>query len=58
MVKLSPKQKIKVLSNGKDFLIDKVGIFTPKITYLSELNSGDVGFIIASIKNFRCCASR
>ena len=49
--KISPKQKIKVLSNGKDFLIDKVGIFTPKITYLSELNAGDVGFIIASIKN-------
>ncbi len=48
---LKPKQKIKVLSNKKEFIIDKVGIFTPKITYLDKLNAGDVGFIIASIKN-------
>ena len=47
---IQPKQKIKILSNGKEFLIDKVGNFTPKLTYLNELNPGDVGFIIASIK--------
>jgi GTP-binding protein LepA len=48
--KIYPKQKIKILSNGKEFLIDKVGNFTPKLTYLDELGAGDVGFIIASIK--------
>ena len=48
--KIYPKQKIKILSNWKEFLIDKVGNFTPKLTYLDELGSGDVGFIIASIK--------
>ena len=48
--KINPKQKIKILSNKKEFIIDKVGIFTPKITYLNELCSGEVGFIIASIK--------
>ena len=32
--KLKPKQKIKILSNKKQFIIDKVGVFTPKITYL------------------------
>ena len=48
--KIYPKQKIKILSNGKEFLIDKVGNFTPKLTYLDELGQGDVGFIIASIK--------
>ena len=48
---LKPKQKIKILSNKKEFIIDKVGIFTPKITYLDKLDVGDVGFIIASIKN-------
>jgi GTP-binding protein LepA len=48
---LKPKQKIKILSNKKEFIIDKVGIFTPKITYLDKLDAGDVGFIIASIKN-------
>jgi len=45
-----PKLKIKILSNSKEFVIDKVGIFTPKIEYLEQLESGDVGFIIASIK--------
>ena len=48
--RIHPKQKIKILSNGKEFLIDKVGNFTPKLTYLDELSPGDVGFIIASIK--------
>jgi GTP-binding protein LepA len=48
---LKPKQKIKILSNKKEFIIDKVGIFTPKITYLDKLEVGNVGFIIASIKN-------
>ena len=48
---LKPKQKIKILSNKKEFIIDQVGIFTPKITYLDQLDAGDVGFIIASIKN-------
>ena len=47
---IQPKQKIKILSNGKEFLIDKVGNFTPKLTYLNGLGPGDVGFIIASIK--------
>ena len=47
---INPKQKIKILSNGKEFLIDKVGNFTPKLNYLNKLDSGDVGFIIASIK--------
>ena len=47
---IKSKLKIKILSNKKEFLIDKVGIFTPKIKYLEELNQGDVGFIIASIK--------
>ena len=48
--KIKPKQKIKILSNKNQFIIDKVGVFTPKLTYLDELSSGEVGFIIASIK--------
>ena len=47
---IKPKQKIKILSNNREFLIDKVGNFTPKLTFLDELVPGDVGFIIASIK--------
>ena len=47
---IKPKQKIKILSTKKEFLVDKIGIFTPKITYLNQLSAGEVGFIIASIK--------
>ena len=44
------KDKIKVFSNKKEFVIDKVGIFTPQIHYLDNLSAGDVGFFTASIK--------
>ena len=48
---LSAKDKIKILSTKKEYVVDKLGIFTPKITYLDKLNAGDVGFLIASIKS-------
>ncbi len=47
---LAAKDKIKVFSNKKEFIIDKLGIFTPQIRYLDSLSAGDVGFITASIK--------
>ena len=48
--KLKLKNKIKILSNKKEFIIDKLGFFTPQISYLDELTAGDVGFMTASIK--------
>jgi GTP-binding protein LepA len=48
---LKPKQKITAMSTGRSFQIDRVGIFTPKKTDTSELSSGDVGFVIAGIKD-------
>tara|TARA_B100001057_G_scaffold341658_1_gene342511 strand:+ start:3036 stop:4820 length:1785 start_codon:yes stop_codon:yes gene_type:complete len=44
------KDKIKVFSNKREFLVDKLGTFTPKMKDLSKLVSGQVGFMIASIK--------
>ena len=44
------KDKIKVLSNKREFIVDKLGTFNPKMTNLSTLSSGMVGFMIASIK--------
>ncbi len=44
------KDKIKVLSNKREFIVDKLGTFNPEMTNLSKLNSGMVGFMIASIK--------
>ena len=47
---LTKKDKIKIMSNGTVHQVDKVGIFTPKPNNTGILRSGEVGFIIAGIK--------
>ena len=42
--------KMVVMSTGQNHIIDKVGIFTPKQTDTGVLKAGEVGFIIAGIK--------
>lgn len=48
-----PGMDIKMMSTGKVFEVNEVGIFRPYLTSVSELGVGDVGFIAASIKNVR-----
>ena len=48
--RITPKQKIKVMSTGRAFQVEKVGVFTPKRTDTSCLEAGDVGYVIAGIK--------
>jgi len=48
--RLSRRQKIQVMSTGRVFQVDKLGIFTPKPFEKEILNAGEVGFVIASIK--------
>ena len=43
--------KIKMMATGKEFEVTEVGINTPKQLPVDELTVGDVGYIIASIKN-------
>ncbi|MBQ7652977.1 MAG: translation elongation factor 4 [Clostridia bacterium] len=45
--------KIKMMSNGKEFEVTEVGYFNPKAAVTNELVSGDVGYIAASIKNLK-----
>jgi GTP-binding protein LepA len=45
--------KIKMMSNGQVHQVDQVGIFTPKATKVDVLKSGEVGFIIAGIKDIQ-----
>ena len=44
---------IEVFSKKEKHNVDKIGVYTPKITDLEELHSGQVGFICASIKDIR-----
>ncbi|MBK8534780.1 MAG: elongation factor 4 [Candidatus Competibacteraceae bacterium] len=48
--RITPKQKIQVMSTGRVFQVESVGIFTPKRSEQPVLNAGDVGYIIAGIK--------
>jgi len=45
------KQKITIMSTGRSFLAEKVGIFTPKRVEKDVLNTGEVGFLVAGIKD-------
>ena len=51
--KISKGDKIEIYSRNETHTVDKIGVFTPKIKDLEELNSGQVGFICASIKEIR-----
>lgn len=47
---LTTKDKITLMSNGRYFNVDQVGIFTPKPLIKEKLEAGEVGFVIAGIK--------
>lgn len=49
--RLRKKQKIRIMSVGRDYLVDHVGIFTPKRHDLDSLNAGEVGYVIAGVKD-------
>ena len=51
--KISKGDKIEIFSRKETHSVDKIGVFTPKISDLQELHSGQVGFICASIKEIR-----
>lgn len=44
-------QKLKVMSTGRNWEVDRVGLFTPKMQDRGELRTGEVGFVIAGIKD-------
>ncbi|MFA5170131.1 MAG: translation elongation factor 4 [Sulfuriferula sp.] len=51
--RLQPKQKIRLMATKTVHLVEQVGVFTPKARPRPELSAGDVGFIIAGIKELK-----
>ena len=49
--KITKNMKIKMMSTNQEYIIEKVGVFTPKPKDVNELSSGEIGFIITGIKN-------
>ncbi len=43
--------RIRLMSNNKDFEVSEVGILTPKLKQTDALSAGEVGYVIAGIKN-------
>ena len=52
---LKRKTQIRMMSNNSTYLVDKVGIFTPKMQDIDALYPGEIGFITASIKSVSDC---
>ena len=48
---IKKNMKIKMMSNNEEYIVEKVGIFTPKPKDINQLQSGEIGFIITGIKN-------
>ena len=43
--------QVKMMSNNNKYIVEKVGVFTPKPKNVDKISSGDIGFIITGIKN-------
>lgn len=47
---LKPKDKLRLMATGAEYLCEQVGVFTPKSLQKTALSAGEVGFVIAGIK--------
>jgi GTP-binding protein LepA len=47
---LKKDQRIKMMRTGAAYDVDRVGVFTPKLTAAAELGPGEIGFLTGSIK--------
>jgi len=45
--------KMRVMSTGRSYEVDQVGVFTPKRTRLEQLAAGEVGYVVAGIKEIQ-----
>ena len=48
---ISKGQRIRLMSNGRTFDVETLGVLTPKPVEVDQLSGGEVGFLIANIKN-------
>ncbi len=53
--KLSRGQKIKFMATGAEYVVDKIGYFTPKMVNTDGLETGEIGFIITGMKTIHDC---
>ncbi len=47
------KMKIRMMATGNEHMVDEVGVYTPKRKSVDELAPGDVGYVIAGVKDVK-----
>ena len=52
---LTRGQKIKFMATGAEYVVDKIGYFTPKMVNVDKLDTGEIGFIITGMKTIHDC---
>ncbi len=52
---LNRGQKIKFMATGAEYVVDKIGYFTPKMIIVDKLDTGEIGFIITGMKTIHDC---
>jgi GTP-binding protein LepA len=50
---IRPGMRMRMMQSGRQFTVDEVGVFRPVMSPVEELRTGEVGYVIASIKNVR-----
>jgi len=50
---IRPRDKVRLMATGAVHLVEQVGVFTPKSVQRESLSAGEVGFLIAGIKELR-----
>ena len=50
---LKPKDRVLLMSTGAEHTCEQVGVFTPKSTEREQLSAGEVGFVVAGVKELR-----
>jgi GTP-binding protein LepA len=50
---LRPRDKVLLMSTGVSHLCEQVGVFTPKSQLREQLSAGEVGFVVAGVKELR-----
>ena len=46
-------QRIRMMATGKDFVVDEAGVFRPQMMSTGSLSPGEVGYVIASVRDVR-----
>ncbi len=53
--RLTRGQKIRFMATGAEYVVEKIGYFTPKMVDVDSLGTGEIGFIITGMKTIHDC---